>query len=134
MILSCLIETVNNFRILELQDKVLCRVCFERDIAVVLIPCRHRILCRFDTLTLDIHLAVTFADSIFQSRLSETWVTSNFDFDYFVKSLLFSHHFAITFLRCSFMFAAFALRSASTVLFAATSSWSVCQFLMCKYF
>jgi len=27
------------------NDKVLCRVCFERDIAVVLIPCRHRILC-----------------------------------------------------------------------------------------
>ena len=97
MILSCLIETVNNFRILELQDKVLCRVCFERDIAVVLIPCRHRILCRFDTLTLDIHLAVIFADSICQSRLSDTWVTSNFDCDYFVKSLLFCHHFSITF-------------------------------------
>ena len=31
---------------LDLQEKVLCRVCFERDIAVVLIPCRHRILCR----------------------------------------------------------------------------------------
>ncbi|KAG0627661.1 hypothetical protein M758_2G218800 [Ceratodon purpureus] len=29
------------------NEKVLCRVCFERDIAVVLIPCRHRILCSF---------------------------------------------------------------------------------------
>nr|XP_024395498.1 uncharacterized protein LOC112291819 isoform X3 [Physcomitrium patens] len=29
------------------NEKVLCRVCFERDIAVVLIPCRHRILCRW---------------------------------------------------------------------------------------
>ncbi|BBM99475.1 hypothetical protein MPTK1_1g21510 [Marchantia polymorpha subsp. ruderalis] len=28
-------------------EKVLCRVCFERDIAVVLLPCRHRILCSF---------------------------------------------------------------------------------------
>ncbi|KAJ7557508.1 hypothetical protein O6H91_05G129300 [Diphasiastrum complanatum] len=27
------------------NDKVLCRVCFEREIAVVLLPCRHRILC-----------------------------------------------------------------------------------------
>lgn len=29
------------------NEKVLCRVCFERDIAVVLIPCRHRILCSY---------------------------------------------------------------------------------------
>ncbi|KAK9669033.1 hypothetical protein RND81_13G104000 [Saponaria officinalis] len=27
------------------NEKVLCRVCFERDISVVLMPCRHRILC-----------------------------------------------------------------------------------------
>lgn len=29
------------------NEKVLCRVCFERDIAVVLLPCRHRVLCSF---------------------------------------------------------------------------------------
>lgn len=34
------------------QEKVLCRVCFEGDISVVLLPCRHRILCRYDHLTL----------------------------------------------------------------------------------
>ncbi|XVF53953.1 hypothetical protein PTKIN_Ptkin05aG0141800 [Pterospermum kingtungense] len=28
------------------NEKVLCRVCFEREISVVLLPCRHRILCR----------------------------------------------------------------------------------------
>ncbi|XP_057824019.2 uncharacterized protein LOC131036200 isoform X2 [Cryptomeria japonica] len=28
------------------NEKVLCRICFEGDIAVVLLPCRHRILCR----------------------------------------------------------------------------------------
>lgn len=28
------------------QEKVLCRVCFEREISVVLLPCRHRVLCR----------------------------------------------------------------------------------------
>ncbi|XP_006826830.2 uncharacterized protein LOC18422270 [Amborella trichopoda] len=27
------------------NEKVLCRVCFEREIVVVLLPCRHRILC-----------------------------------------------------------------------------------------
>ncbi|XP_050257357.1 uncharacterized protein LOC126702636 [Quercus robur] len=27
------------------NEKVLCRVCFEREICVVLLPCRHRILC-----------------------------------------------------------------------------------------
>ncbi|MBA0799937.1 hypothetical protein Gohar_010415, partial [Gossypium harknessii] len=27
------------------NEKVLCRVCFEREIRVVLLPCRHRILC-----------------------------------------------------------------------------------------
>eukprot|EP00270_Netrium_digitus_P013462 TRINITY_DN4479_c0_g1_i2.p1 TRINITY_DN4479_c0_g1~~TRINITY_DN4479_c0_g1_i2.p1 ORF type:complete len:505 (+),score=130.56 TRINITY_DN4479_c0_g1_i2:183-1697(+) len=27
------------------QEKVLCRVCFERDISLVLMPCRHRVLC-----------------------------------------------------------------------------------------
>ncbi|MCO5575452.1 hypothetical protein L7F22_029253 [Adiantum nelumboides] len=27
------------------NEKVLCRVCFERDISVVLLPCRHRVLC-----------------------------------------------------------------------------------------
>ncbi|KAE9467111.1 hypothetical protein C3L33_00968, partial [Rhododendron williamsianum] len=26
-------------------EKVLCRVCFEAEIGVVLLPCRHRILC-----------------------------------------------------------------------------------------
>eukprot|EP00897_Mesotaenium_endlicherianum_P002069 jgi/Mesen1/1890/ME000143S00939 len=26
-------------------EKVLCRVCFERDISLVLMPCRHRVLC-----------------------------------------------------------------------------------------
>lgn len=30
-----------------LQEKVLCRVCFEREISVVLLPCRHRVLCRY---------------------------------------------------------------------------------------
>lgn len=29
------------------NEKVLCRICFEREIAVVLLPCRHRILCSF---------------------------------------------------------------------------------------
>eukprot|EP00249_Psilotum_nudum_P013486 c24358_g1_i1 orf=347-1795(-) len=29
------------------NEKILCRVCFEREIAVVLLPCRHRILCSF---------------------------------------------------------------------------------------
>jgi hypothetical protein len=28
------------------NEKVLCRVCFEREISVVLLPCRHRVLCR----------------------------------------------------------------------------------------
>ncbi|CAI5501482.1 unnamed protein product [Closterium sp. NIES-64] len=27
------------------QEKVLCRVCFEREISLVLLPCRHRVLC-----------------------------------------------------------------------------------------
>ncbi|KAL6175348.1 hypothetical protein ACLB2K_051989 [Fragaria x ananassa] len=27
------------------NEKVLCRVCFEGDISVVLLPCRHRVLC-----------------------------------------------------------------------------------------
>ncbi|XP_021761265.1 uncharacterized protein LOC110726112 isoform X1 [Chenopodium quinoa] len=27
------------------NDKVLCRICFEGDISIVLLPCRHRILC-----------------------------------------------------------------------------------------
>ncbi|GAB4860958.1 hypothetical protein Ancab_036118 [Ancistrocladus abbreviatus] len=27
------------------NEKVLCRVCFEREISVVLLPCRHRVLC-----------------------------------------------------------------------------------------
>ncbi|XP_039025317.1 uncharacterized protein LOC120158563 isoform X2 [Hibiscus syriacus] len=27
------------------SEKVLCRVCFEKEISVVLLPCRHRILC-----------------------------------------------------------------------------------------
>lgn len=27
------------------NEKVLCRVCFEAEIGVVLLPCRHRILC-----------------------------------------------------------------------------------------
>ncbi|KAF3776127.1 RING finger protein B [Nymphaea thermarum] len=27
------------------NEKVLCRICFESDIGVVLLPCRHRILC-----------------------------------------------------------------------------------------
>ncbi|XP_050237755.1 uncharacterized protein LOC126687288 [Mercurialis annua] len=29
------------------NEKVLCRVCFEGEISVVLLPCRHRILCSF---------------------------------------------------------------------------------------
>ncbi|KAK1433649.1 hypothetical protein QVD17_10563 [Tagetes erecta] len=29
------------------NDKILCRVCFEREINMVLLPCRHHILCRF---------------------------------------------------------------------------------------
>ncbi|KAH7283525.1 hypothetical protein KP509_34G011400 [Ceratopteris richardii] len=29
------------------NEKVLCRVCFERDIGVVLLPCRHHVLCSF---------------------------------------------------------------------------------------
>ncbi|KAG5392547.1 hypothetical protein IGI04_022510 [Brassica rapa subsp. trilocularis] len=28
------------------NDKVLCRVCFEKEISLVLLPCRHRVLCR----------------------------------------------------------------------------------------
>ncbi|CAN6896243.1 unnamed protein product [Brassica oleracea] len=28
------------------NEKVLCRVCFEREISLVLLPCRHRVLCR----------------------------------------------------------------------------------------
>ncbi|KAM7279619.1 hypothetical protein ACFE04_006753 [Oxalis oulophora] len=27
------------------NDKILCRICFEGDISVVLLPCRHRVLC-----------------------------------------------------------------------------------------
>ncbi|CAI5972012.1 unnamed protein product [Closterium sp. NIES-64] len=27
------------------QEKVLCRMCFEREISLVLLPCRHRVLC-----------------------------------------------------------------------------------------
>ncbi|KAI5660156.1 hypothetical protein M9H77_28949 [Catharanthus roseus] len=27
------------------NEKVLCRVCFEREISIVLLPCRHRVLC-----------------------------------------------------------------------------------------
>lgn len=27
------------------NEKILCRVCFEREINIVLLPCRHRILC-----------------------------------------------------------------------------------------
>eukprot|EP00850_Spirogloea_muscicola_P008745 SM000047S16884 [mRNA] locus=s47:560714:562654:+ [translate_table: standard] len=27
------------------QERLLCRICFERDIAVVVLPCRHRVLC-----------------------------------------------------------------------------------------
>ena len=33
-----------------LQEKVLCRVCFEKEISLVLLPCRHRVLCRYDKL------------------------------------------------------------------------------------
>lgn len=28
------------------QEKILCRICFDRDISLVLLPCRHRVLCR----------------------------------------------------------------------------------------
>ncbi|NBV43195.1 hypothetical protein EBR96_10590, partial [bacterium] len=28
-----------------LQEKVLCRICFDREISLVLLPCRHRVLC-----------------------------------------------------------------------------------------
>ncbi|KAG2303202.1 hypothetical protein Bca52824_031853 [Brassica carinata] len=28
------------------NEKVLCRVCFEKEISLVLLPCRHRVLCR----------------------------------------------------------------------------------------
>lgn len=27
------------------QEKILCRVCFEREISLVLLPCKHRVLC-----------------------------------------------------------------------------------------
>ncbi|KAJ0048259.1 hypothetical protein Pint_16414 [Pistacia integerrima] len=38
--------SLKDFKILTiLQEKVLCRVCFEADISVVLLPCRHHILC-----------------------------------------------------------------------------------------
>lgn len=29
------------------NEKVLCRICFEGEISVVLLPCRHRVLCNF---------------------------------------------------------------------------------------
>ena len=29
------------------QEKILCRVCFEEQINVVLLPCRHHVLCRY---------------------------------------------------------------------------------------
>lgn len=29
------------------QEKILCRVCFEEQINIVLLPCRHHILCRY---------------------------------------------------------------------------------------
>jgi hypothetical protein len=28
-----------------MQERILCRICFERDICIVLLPCRHHVLC-----------------------------------------------------------------------------------------
>ncbi|XP_076958369.1 uncharacterized protein LOC143634079 [Bidens hawaiensis] len=38
------ISSQQNFERLQ-NDKILCRICFERDINTVLLPCRHHILC-----------------------------------------------------------------------------------------
>uniref|UniRef100_A0A453KTA2 RING-type domain-containing protein n=1 Tax=Aegilops tauschii subsp. strangulata TaxID=200361 RepID=A0A453KTA2_AEGTS len=27
------------------NERILCRICFERDICIVLLPCRHHVLC-----------------------------------------------------------------------------------------
>ncbi|XP_054804658.1 uncharacterized protein LOC129307779 isoform X2 [Prosopis cineraria] len=34
------------------NEKVLCRICFEGEINIVLLPCRHRILCRYAILAI----------------------------------------------------------------------------------
>ena len=34
------------FKFGSLQEKILCRVCFDEPIDMVLLPCRHHILCR----------------------------------------------------------------------------------------
>jgi hypothetical protein len=31
------------------QEKVLCRICYEGEICMVLLPCRHRTLCKYDS-------------------------------------------------------------------------------------
>jgi len=28
-----------------MQERILCRICFEREICIVLLPCRHHVLC-----------------------------------------------------------------------------------------
>lgn len=50
-----------NFQLIfyALQEKVLCRVCFEGEISTVLLPCRHRVLCRYYALSLWASILVT---------------------------------------------------------------------------
>ncbi|RZC74794.1 hypothetical protein C5167_050277 [Papaver somniferum] len=34
------------------NEKVLCRICFEGDINIILLPCKHRILCRYPIISI----------------------------------------------------------------------------------
>ncbi|TYG86855.1 hypothetical protein ES288_A13G166100v1 [Gossypium darwinii] len=39
------------------NEKILCRVCFEEQINIVLLPCRHHVLCRCSYLSIPINTA-----------------------------------------------------------------------------